>query len=284
MRRSARAASRPSDRGAMSEVLLQSMSDEGICTLTLNRPDRLNAFNPDLEEALADALSDIGADDGVRVVILHGAGRAFSAGIDIGGSGEPLTTTAQWRAHLEAEVRLVYRIWDLPQPVIASVHGYCLGFACDLAMAADTVVCAEGTRFGEPEIKYSSASTFLILPYLLGLRCTKDLLLTGDLVEADEALRMGLVSAVVGGDELETETQRRAVRMARLPQEALRLNKRSLNHAFEAMGLRQAVHFNLEMILQALVSDEAQAFRREVSEKGLKAVIAAREEGIPGAT
>ena len=202
----------------MSERLLRSVSEEGVCTLSLNRPDRLNAFDDHLVADLDQALAEVGADDAVHVVVLRGEGRAFSAGIDIGGNGgEPLTTTAQWREHLQSEIELVYRIWDLPQPVIASVHGYCLGFACDLAMATDTVVCAEGTRFGEPEIKYSSASTFLVLPYLLGLRRTKDLLLTGDLVDADDALRLGLVSTVVPGDELETETTRRAVRMARFP-------------------------------------------------------------------
>jgi enoyl-CoA hydratase/carnithine racemase len=265
-------------------VLLEGRQD-GVATLTLNRPTSLNAFNDELVRDLDSRLLAIAADRSVRVVLLKGTGRAFSAGVDIKGdpSRAPLSPE-QWRERIKEEIDLVFRIWELPQPVVAAVHGYCLGLACDVAMACDALLAADDARFGEPEIRHASASTFLIMPFLVGLRKTKDLLLTGDTVDAETAARIGIASRVVPAADLADESELLARRMAALPETALRLNKAAINRSFELMGLRDAVAYNLEAFVQIRVSDAARRFDRLVAEKGLKAALKERDRaaGIAG--
>ena len=133
--------------------------------LTLNRPAKLNALSGPLVEALVDALDAAIADPRVRVIVLEGAGRAFSAGYDLteeseGGVGGPVG----WRRLLAVDVEATLRVLDCPKPVIAQIHGYALAGALELAMACDLIVAAEGTQVGEPEIRYGSAPVTLLIP------------------------------------------------------------------------------------------------------------------------
>jgi enoyl-CoA hydratase/carnithine racemase len=269
----------------MQEPVLLEDREGGVTRLTLNRPASLNAFDDELVRELDFRLRAIAADRGVRVVLLKGAGRAFSAGVDIKGdpSRAPLSAE-QWRERIKEEIDLVFRIWELPQPVVAAVQGYCLGLACDLAMACDALLAADDAHFGEPEIRHASASTFLVMPFLVGLRKTKDLLLTGDTVDAQTAVSIGIASRVVPAADLVDESEQLARRMAALPEAAVRLNKAAINRSFELMGLRDAVAYNLEAFVQIRVSDAARAFDRLVAEKGLKAALQERdrEAGVAG--
>jgi len=252
-----------------------------VAWMTLNRPRSLNALNPELIGQLEAALTDIRDDRTIKAVVIGGSGRAFSAGIDIKASAEMGPPTAEeWRKRLLEEVNLIYQIWDLPQPVVAAVHGYCLGFACDLVMACDMVVAADDATFGEPEIRYASASTFLLMPFVLGLRKTKDLLLTGESVDAQTAERIGLVSQVVPADELQEAAGAVATKLAVIPEAAMHLSKVAINKAFEFMGLREAVSYNLETFVQIRLSESAQEWDRLVAEKGFKAALAEREQAL----
>ncbi len=265
----------------MEEPVLLEERRPGIALLTLNRPARLNAFDDELVRELDSRLRSLAADRGVRVVVLRGAGRAFSAGVDIKGDPDrPPLAAEGWRERIKEEIDLVFRIWELPQPVVAAVHGYCLGLACDLAMACDVLLAGDDARFGEPEIRHASASTFLVMPFLAGLRRTKDLLLTGDLVDAETAVRIGIASRVVPSAELPGHAERMAARLAAIPETAMRLNKAAINRTFELMGLREAVAYNLETFVQIRISEEARRFDRIVAERGLKAALEERDRAL----
>ncbi|MGZ8528575.1 MAG: enoyl-CoA hydratase/isomerase family protein, partial [Candidatus Limnocylindrales bacterium] len=166
--------------------------------LVLDRPDRLNALNHELVDALDRAIDAAATDPAVRVVVIEGAGRAFSAGYDLNEEvDEVIEGPLQWRDLLARDIAVTMRLWDCPKPVIAQVHGYCLAGALELAMACDLIVAADGTKLGEPEIRYGSAPVTLLMPALIGQKKTRELLLTGDLIDAAEAERIGLVNRVV---------------------------------------------------------------------------------------
>ncbi len=260
-------------------VLLQTRAPWGV-RLTLNRPEKLNALNGALVKALTSALDDAEADSEVRVIVLEGAGRAFSAGYDLteeaqGEIGGPVA----WRELLAADVAATLRLLDSPKPVIAQVHGYALAGGLELAMACDLVVAAEGTKLGEPEIRYGSAPVTLLMPYLIGQKKTRELLLTGDLVDAVEAERMGLVNRVVPTDRLASEVAALADRLARTPPEVMGPTKRMLNRAMDAAGFRLAVEAGLDLgaIINAADTPEQREWDDIVRRDGLKAALAWRD-------
>ena len=252
-----------------------------VAKLTLNRPHVLNALSGQLIREVTDALDRVEADEALRVVVLMGAGRAFSAGYDLKeGVEHPVEGVVAWRQRLERDVRFTLRVWDLPKPVIAAVHGYCLAGGCDLAMMCDVTIAAEGTYFGEPEIRFGSGVVTLIMPWVVGLKKTRELLYTGfDRVTAEEALRIGLVNRVVPADRLETEAMALAEEIAKNDPEAVRLTKIALNRTYERMGLRDALAMNLELdtIMEAAETPMRREFNRVRQEQGLKAAIAWRD-------
>lgn len=248
--------------------------------ITLNRPEKLNAIDAPMVEAMRVRLGEAAADDRIRIVVLAGAGRAFSAGYDIGEEIEHGYEDAQtWREVLERDLGLAMDLWALPKPTIAAVHGWCLGGACELAMACDMVVAADDARFGEPEIRYGSGPVALLMPFVLGQKKTSELLFTGDWIDATEALRVGLVNRVVASEALMEAVEELVAKIAPTPLETLRLTKTALTRAYEAMGLRAAVAANLELsvILNSLDSPEQREFDRLASEQGLRAALAWRD-------
>ena len=248
--------------------------------ITLNRPEKLNAIDASMVEALRARLHDAATDDRVRVVVLAGAGRAFSSGYDIGEEIEHgYDDAASWRRVLERDLALAMDLWALPKPTIAAVHGWCLGGACELAMACDMIVAADDARFGEPEIRYGSGPVALLMPFVLGQKKTSELLFTGDSIDAAEALRVGLVNRVVAPEALTEAVEELVAKIAPTPLETLRLTKTALTQAYEAMGLRAAVAANLELsvTLNSLDSPEQREFDRVASEEGLRAALAWRD-------
>jgi enoyl-CoA hydratase len=252
-----------------------------VARITLNRPHVLNALSTRLMAEVTGALDRVEADEGLRVVVLAGAGRAFSAGYDLKESAaNPASGVLAWRERLERDVRFTLRIWDLPKPVIAAVHGYCLAGGCDLAMMCDVTIAAEGTYFGEPEIRFGSGVVTLIMPWIVGMKKTRELLYTGfDRVTAEEALRIGLVNRVVPADRLEAEAMALAREIAKNDPEAVRLTKIALNRTYERMGLRDALLMNLELdtLMEAAETPMRREFNRIREAQGLKAAIAWRD-------
>src|SRR5262245_37622329 len=252
-----------------------------VARITLNRPRVLNALSVELIREFGDAFDRLEADEAVRAVVLTGAGRAFSAGYDLKESGaQKARGVVEWRQRLERDVRFTLRVWDCPKPVIAAVHGYCLAGACDLAMMCDLTIAAEGTLFGEPEIRFGSGVVTLVMPWVIGMKKTRELLYPGfDRVTAEEALALGLVNRVVPPDRLATEALALAEEIARNDPEAVKLTKIALNRTYERMGIRDALAMNLELdtIMEAAETPMRREFNRIRDAQGLKAAIAWRD-------
>jgi enoyl-CoA hydratase len=248
--------------------------------ITLNRPEKRNAINRAVVDGLRNALRRAVANQEVKIVVLTGAGQAFSAGYDVTEEvADGYKGAHEWRDALARDVGIAMELWALEKPTIAAVRGWCLGGACELAMACDLVVATEDARFGEPEIRYGSGPVALLMPFVLGEKKTNELLFTGDTIDAAEAYRVGLVNRVVAVGELERNVGELVRKIAPTPLPTLRLTKLALTRAYEAMGLRAAVDANLDIsaILNAVDSPEQQEFDRIVAEHGLKAALAWRD-------
>jgi len=268
----------------MSDVVLYEQRGPAAW-ITLNRPDKLNAMNEPVVAGVRAAVSRAAADDEVKVVVLTGAGRAFSAGFDIAEEvAQKVETAQQWHQVLATDVGMTMEVWSLPKPTIAAVRGWCLAGACELAMACDLIVCAEDARFGEPEIRYGSGPVTLLMPFVLGQKKTNELLFTGDTLGAHEALAAGLVNRVVPGDRLDTEVERLVRRIAPTPLPVLRFTKLAVQAAYEAMGLRQAVAANLgySSLLNSADTPEQREFDRIAREEGLRAALDWRDRRYGG--
>lgn len=218
--------------------VLQISDDAGVRTLTLNRPDVLNAFNNDLLDALNKAVRDAERDAKVRCVVITGAGRGFSAGQDLADvadrykSDKPIELGNHLRERYNP---LIVRLRTMEKPVIGSVNGVAAGAGCSLALACDLRIAGESASFIEAFVNVGlvpdSGSTFM-LPRLVGLSRAIELAITGRKVKADEALRIGLVNMVVPDAELAAESRKLAGRLASLPTKAIGLTKRAMNAAW----------------------------------------------------
>jgi enoyl-CoA hydratase/carnithine racemase len=228
----------------MSDTVLYDAAD-AVATLTLNRPERLNAITPQLVEDFDAALARALEDGDVRVVRLRGAGSAFCAGYDIGwGSAsmqeteagapwDPVTDYQTMRRFVDAYMAL----WRSPKPVVAQVHGYCVAGGTDFALCSDLIVCAEDCRIGYPPARVWGSPTTAMWMYRLGLERSKRLLLTGDAIDGRRAVQWGLASEAVPEAELEAAGLALARRVALLPHNQAAMMKLLVNQAFEQMGL-----------------------------------------------
>jgi enoyl-CoA hydratase/carnithine racemase len=213
--------------------VLHDVSD-GVATITLNRPERLNAATFELGEALRQAFACAGADPQVRAVVLTGAGRAFCAGDDVEAAwGDPrmaatLAELAGPRPPLTPEVAAIL---DCPVPTIAAVNGVALGIGMDLAVACDLIVAGESARFGQVYVTMglmADVCGYWRLPQLIGPAAAAELLLTGEIIDAARAATLGLASRVVPDDELAPTAAALAGRIAANPPLAVRLVKEGL--------------------------------------------------------
>jgi enoyl-CoA hydratase/carnithine racemase len=254
-----------------------------LAWITLNRPEKLNAISKAMVAELNLALDQAQADDQVRVILLKGEGRAFSAGFDLEPQAAPGQTREEEIAALKRELRsdfdLIMRFWDCPKPTVAAIHGYCLGGALELALACDVTIAARGCHLGEPEVKFGSGIVALLLPYLCGPKRAKELLLTGnDRVTAEQA-SLGLVNwfAMTGWHEA-----RRWREIARNDQLAVRLTKQAVNSMYEIPRMRDALLHALELdvAIETTETEESRAFNDILKSEGARAAIAWRDRQL----
>lgn len=208
--------------------------EEGICFLTICRPKFLNCLNTETYKELHKAMDIVEEDEEIKVVIISGEGRAFIAGADISEMKDKNPEEARKFAKLILGV--CRRIELLEKPVIAAVHGFVLGGGCELAMSCDFIMAAENTKFGQPEVTLGiipgTAGTQR-LPRLVGRNRAKEIIFTGDLFDAAEAYRIGLVNRLVSGDEVLTEAVKMAQKIVSRPQLAVRYAKNAINRGVE---------------------------------------------------
>lgn len=264
----------------MNENVVEYEVDPPVARITLNRPEKLNALSYELVDALSDAIRRAAADDEAKVVVVRGAGRAFSAGYDLSEEvADKIETADSWHHVLSKDVSVTMELLRLPKPTIAAVHGWCVAGGCELAMACDLVVATEEAKFGEPEIRYGSGPVTILMPFLIGQKKTNELLLTGDIIDAAEAERIGMINKVVPVDELDSTVNELVVKIAPTPVAVLRYTKLGLLRTMEAMGLTQAVAANLDLsaILNACDTPEQREFDAIAARDGLKAALAWRD-------
>ena len=256
-------------------------TDGPLATVTLNRPDKLNAINAAMVAELDAALDQAEADDEIKAIILAGAGRAFSAGFDLDmDADESETDIGALRRELTDDFNIIMRFWDCPKPTIAAVHKYCLGSAMEMAVACDITISAENCRFGAPEVKFGSGIVALVLPWFIGPKRAKELLLTGDdKVTAQQALQYGLVNRVVADDRLLEEARSVAFDIAKNDSLAVRMTKQAINRTYDIAGMRDALLHALELDIEieSTETDESREFNEILRTKGTKAAIAWRD-------
>jgi enoyl-CoA hydratase len=231
-----------SDTTAFETILLEK-ADDRIATVTLNRPERLNAINEEMRSEIAMAMDDLRDDSSISVVILKGAGRAFSAGHDVKDRADlhPGDTAADW-TNVHRKEDYVWKIWDLPKPVIAQVHGYALGMASILMSACDLVVVAEDARIGHARTVMGAGMEGPKYAWAIGLRRAKWLdLVPGWRITGKEAVDWGWANIAVPPDDLEDDVRALAAQVAVMPLTNLMFRKTSLNRVWEHMGYRSSV-------------------------------------------
>jgi enoyl-CoA hydratase len=214
--------------------------------LTLNRPNKLNALSPQLINEFEDACDDFRDDDAIKVFIVKGAGRCFSAGYDMSDEPErmPKDAVEIWGREPYPDKVWWRCLWDNPKISIAQVHSFCLAGGCHIISHCDIVYCSEDALFGYPPVRYGSAAPHMLWPLYIGLRKAMEHFVTGNMMPAHVALRTDFVNEVYPRDQLEAEVERLANTIAKITPWALRINKRAVHEWFELMGLRTALRFS----------------------------------------
>jgi enoyl-CoA hydratase len=271
------------------ETLLYDV-DGAIATITLNRPERLNTIVPPMPDELEHAIHAAVADSSVKVIVLRGAGRAFCAGFDFGGGfhhwDEGLTTDGRWdpgkdfaaaTAPSLGAVPKFMSIWRAPKPVIAQVHGWCVGGGSDMALCADLVIVSDDARIGTPYSRMWGCYLTGMWLYRLGLTKVKELALTGEALSGTKAKEIGLVNEAVPFDQLMQTVRERADQLAQLPASQLAAMKLIVNQAFDNMGLASTQA--LGPILDGLMRNtpDAHEFIELAEREGVPAAVKRRD-------
>jgi enoyl-CoA hydratase len=271
----------------MPETLLYE-TDGPIATITLNRPEHLNTIVPPMPDEFEAAIRQASVDAAVKVVVLRGAGRAFCAGYDFGGGfhhwDEMLTTEGRWDpgkdfigAGAYGPTQKFMSMWRSPKPVIAQVHGWCVGGGSDMALCADLVIASHDARIGTPYSRMWGCYLSGMWIYRLGLTKAKEYALTGKPLSGAEAARIELINAAVPFAELEDAVAKAAQQLASLPGSQLAAMKLIVNQAYENMGLASTQ--TLGPILDGLMRNtpDAHRFITLAAQEGVGAAVARRD-------
>jgi len=263
------------------ESLIYETDDDGIATITLNRPERRNALNRDLLHELEEAFDAVEANDNIRAAVITGAGAAFCSGYDLTpNQAQPeYSATERWE-HTHWQAKLVLRPWSMRVPVVAAVDGPAAAAGNVLALSCDIVIASERAQFGEPEIRHVAHSPGILLPFLTGNRHLREFYYLGDFIDAKKAAEWNLVNKVVPAGEALEEALKTARRMALVPPFALQMMKRSINAVYDAAGFAdgQREHLMLRMI-EGLTPDvpEREMLMKTRQEQGMRAFLDARD-------
>ena len=264
------------------------LEDRGFMTwIVLDRPESANALSHDLLDELSGALAALKADGGT-VIGIRGEGRGFSAGYDLAAldlesaSFDPIADRERLQRYVDGWLEL----WDHPKPIIAAVHGYCIGGATQLCTYADITIVAEDVKIGQAMIPVGGGFVTPLWVPLVGPKRAKELaFVAGDTLDGRTAVEWGWANRAVPADELISATEELAERVARMPADVLRIKKLSINRAAEATGPRGATAGVAEMDALLHAAPSVQAIRDWVAEVGVKAAVEAYRtgQGVPDA-
>jgi enoyl-CoA hydratase/carnithine racemase len=252
-----------------------------VARITLTRPERTNAMNAAMLTEIAQAMDRIERDDEVRAVIVRGAGNAFSSGFDLKEQMERRPTGIEtWRPILQKDFEVPMRFWHCPKPTIAAVRGACLAGACELALACDLTIASPDAFFGEPELKFGAGIVVMILPWIVGPKIAKEIILTGaDRISAERARDIGMINRIVPSEELDEVALRIAQNIAVIDPLLMKETKRAINRSIEARGMLGALEQALEidLLIEGQGSPDKAAFMELARKQGLKAALAWRD-------
>lgn len=231
-----------------------------VTTVTLNRPELLNAISPELIDDLYNAMGAIEKDDDTRAIVLTGKGKAFSAGGDLEKDLIPVSkmTPMEWKKYFVYFTSLTQRIYNLKKPVIAAINGVTVGGGCDLAMACDIRIASDKARFGHGYIKMGIIADMggnYLLPRVIGLGRAKLFAFTGDLIDAREAERIGLIDKLVPADKFEEETAKLVKKIATGPTAAIIFTKEAMRRSLN-MSMDDAFEFSVNLQSALLDSED----------------------------
>jgi enoyl-CoA hydratase len=250
--------------------------EDAIGVVTLNRPESLNALSTQLKEELSVAFDEMAQDAEVKGVLVTGAGNAFCAGADIKERSKMQVTSPEFYFSQKKTTALFEKIAEFPKPVVAAVNGAAVGGGCELCLACDLRVASEKAKFGLPEVKIGvipAGGGTQRLPRLIGVARAKELLLTGDLIDAQEAYRLGLVNRVVPADRLMEDARGLVGRIANNPPLSVRFIKRAVN-----VGMQLDIHSAVDYETQCA----AVLIETEDRIEGFKAFVEKRKPRFRG--
>ncbi|MBF67077.1 MAG: hypothetical protein CMQ29_05210 [Gammaproteobacteria bacterium] len=274
-------------------------TDGRVGRITLNRPEKMNALSQELLFELNDALHDMEADHSIRVLILRGAGRTFSAGYDLtpaqgkGADGvhRSFKPTDEKGRRLMMSIRsgmqqitdIHMYFWNMAKITIAQVHGYAIAGGCELAMMADLVVAADDAQLGHPGLRgLGTSRTGVIWPLVMGMRKAKELYYTGENVTGTEAEEMGMINYAWPMDELEDRTLAFADRLAIMSADHLAILKVNMNRFYENMGIYSSVRTSTDLDAMGQFTEFSYQYQDHMREEGLKGALAWRDTPFKG--
>ena len=253
---------------------------EKISRVTLNRAEKRNSLSANLRTELFEVLEKNDQDENISATIIRGSGKAFSAGYDLTGDPDekdPYYTASglgYWPRHV---VDGCFKIWDLAKPVIAQVHGYCLAGGTELAQSCDLIYVADDAIIGYPVVRNISPPDNQFYPWVVGMRKSMELMLTGNSMSGEEAVKCGFANQSFPAKKLDEEVLKIAFNVAGVPQDVQQFNKRAVHRQMEAMGIRSGIRAGTEMQQLSMHTKSAKNFFKKVKEKGLTKALSDRD-------
>ena len=249
--------------------------DKGVAVLTLNNPENRNPLTDETKTEMISALGVVAQNDNIRALVITGTGPAFCAGGDVKKIGKALTPDEIKDMMLRSQ-RLLKVLINLEKPVITAVNGDAFGMGCNLALATDFVIASEKARFSEVFVRLGVSPDFgalYLLPRLVGLWKSRELVYLGDVIDGQDAVRIGLVYRVVPHQELDNEAMALANRLAGMPTKAIGRMKRLLNRSFD---------MTLEALLEEEIKNQITLTQTEDHREGIRALIEKRKPKFKG--
>ena len=257
--------------------------------VTINRPEKRNALTNEVRGGIVNALTEADQDPDIRVMIVRGAGKCFSAGYDLSGSGQDEAggyTSAQefpwytaggdghWPRHV---TQGWMGIWELQKPVIAQVHGYCLAGGSELATCCDLVYVGDDTKMGYPAVRFGVPDNHFHA-WFVGMRKAMEMMLTGDSISGEECVSLGWANACFPAAELDEKVLEVALRITNTPVDLVQLNKRVVHRQMEVMGLHTGIRLGSELCALGTHQKSMRDFIAQMQEQGVSAALQNRDE------